>query len=123
MALLRPSLEYGCKVWNTNECQDKASEFIQLHHKLKLYRKIKQMNYQRLPSKLIIHVNRWDSVKCRDRRRKSWLAQVDSLVKHLDLQDKELTVKIIREAIDKRECRQFETALQHKSKLPVYREL
>ena len=31
MAVLRPSLEYGCEVWNTNKCQDKALESIQLH--------------------------------------------------------------------------------------------
>ena len=70
------------------------------------------MNNQRLPNKLLI--NRWDSVKCRGHPRKSWLAQVDSLVKDLDLQDKNLAVKIIKEAIDKRECGQFGTALWHK---------
>ena len=30
MAVLRPSLEYGCEVWNTNKCQDKGLESIQL---------------------------------------------------------------------------------------------
>ena len=30
MAMLRPSLEYGCEVWSTNKCQDKALESIQL---------------------------------------------------------------------------------------------
>ena len=30
MALLRPSLEYGCEVWNTNKCQDKALKSRQL---------------------------------------------------------------------------------------------
>ena len=44
-------------------------------------------------------------------------------MKDLDLQDKDLVVKIIREAIDKRECKQFETALQHNSKLRAHREL
>ena len=29
MAVLRPSLEYGCEVWNTNKCQAKALESIQ----------------------------------------------------------------------------------------------
>ena len=29
MAALRPSLEYGCEVWNTNKCQAKAFESIQ----------------------------------------------------------------------------------------------
>ena len=44
-------------------------------------------------------------------------------MKHLDLHNKELAIKIIREAINKRECGQFETALQHESKLRMYREL
>ena len=44
-------------------------------------------------------------------------------MKHLDLQDKELAVKPTREAIDNRKCGKFETALQHKSKLRVYKEL
>ena len=30
MTLLQPSLEYDCKVWNSNKCQNKALEFIQL---------------------------------------------------------------------------------------------
>ena len=30
MAVLRPSLEYDCEVWNTNKCQAKALEYIQL---------------------------------------------------------------------------------------------
>ena len=30
IAVLRPSLEYGCEVWNTNKCQVKALESIQL---------------------------------------------------------------------------------------------
>ena len=30
MAVLRPSLEYGCEVWNPNKCQAKALESIQL---------------------------------------------------------------------------------------------
>ena len=30
MAVLRPSLEYGCEVWNANKCQAKALESIQL---------------------------------------------------------------------------------------------
>ena len=51
--------------------------------------------------------------------RKSWLAQVDSLIKDLDPQDKDLhnvhvAVKLINEVIDKSECGQFETAFQHK---------
>ena len=30
MAVLRPSLEYACEVWNTNKCQAKALESVQL---------------------------------------------------------------------------------------------
>ena len=30
MFVLRPSLEYGCDVWNANKCQAKALESIQL---------------------------------------------------------------------------------------------
>ena len=30
MAVLRPSLEYGCEVWNANKCQAKTLESIQL---------------------------------------------------------------------------------------------
>ena len=30
MVVLRPSLEYGCEVWNTNKYQAKALESIQL---------------------------------------------------------------------------------------------
>ena len=30
MAVLRPTLEYGCELWNTNKCQAKALESIQL---------------------------------------------------------------------------------------------
>ena len=65
--------------------------------KLKWYCKIKHMNSQRLPSTLL--TNRWDSIKCRGHPRKSWLAQVDSLMKDLD--DKDLAIKLIREAINK----------------------
>ena len=30
MAVLQPSLEHACEVWNTNKCQAKALESIQL---------------------------------------------------------------------------------------------
>ena len=29
MAVLQPSLEYGCEEWNTNKCQANALESIQ----------------------------------------------------------------------------------------------
>ena len=37
--------------------------------------------------------------------------------------DKALEVKQIKEALARRECEEFEMALQHKLKLDVYREL
>ena len=43
--------------------------------------------------------------------------------KDLNLQDKVLESKRIKEALDKRDCEEFEMALQHKSKLRVYKEL
>ena len=43
---------------------------------------------------------------------KSWVARVDSLKKELDLQDKVFCVKQFEKAIDKRECEEFEMALQ-----------
>ena len=136
MDILQPSLEYGCEVWNINNCQDKTLETIQLRagsvttcdepmcadlgletfksgrdfQTLKWYCKVKHTNNQRLPGKLL--TNRWDSVKCKGHPRKSWLTQVDSLMKDLDLQDKDLAVKLIRDAINKSECGQFETSLQ-----------
>ena len=43
--------------------------------------------------------------------------------KELNLQDKVPESKLIKEALDKKECEEFEMALQHKSKLHVYKEL
>ena len=62
-------------------------------------------------------------MKCRVCPRKSWIMQVDSLRKELDLQDTVLDVELIRKAIDKRECEDFEVYLQQKSKLRLYRKL
>ena len=104
-------------MWNTNKCQAKALESIQLRackyilgcsvttcdepvredlgletlkcrrdfRRLKWYRKVMCMNSNRLPIQLLL--NKWDNVKCRGHPRKSWVAQVDSLKKELDLQD------------------------------------
>ena len=153
MAVLRPSLEYGCEVWSANKSQAKALESIQLRackyilgcsvttcdepvradlgletlkyrrdfRKLKWYRKVKRMNNERLPFKLLS--NEWNKVKSRGRPRKCWLSHVNSLKKELNLQDKVLEIKLIKEALDKRECEKFEMALQHKLKLRVYKEL
>ena len=153
MAVLRPSLEYGCEVWNTTKCQDKALESIQLRackyilgcsittcdepvradlgletlkcrrdfRKLKWFRKIKHMDSSRLPGKLL--ENKWDGIKSRGRPRKSWFSQVSALMKELDIQDIVTDAKSIKEALEKRESVNFEVAMQHKSKLRVYREL
>ena len=93
MAVVRFSLEYGCKVWNTNNCQDEGLEYIQLRackyilgcsittcddtvlddlglevlkyrrdfRKLKCHYKVKHMNDERLPFKLL--ANEWNKLK------------------------------------------------------------
>ena len=61
--------------------------------------------------------NEWDKVKCKGRPRESWLAQVDSLKKEVDLCDKVLDIKLIKKALDKRECEELKMTLEHKSKL------
>ena len=43
--------------------------------------------------------------------------------KELGLQDQDLDIKKIMKALHKRECKVFEIALQHKSKLRVHKEL
>ena len=90
MAVLQPSLEYDCEVWNANKFQAKPLESIQLrackyilersvttcddpvhaelgletlkyrrdYRKLKWYRKVKYMNDERLPFKLLS--NEWN---------------------------------------------------------------
>ena len=67
------------------------------------------LHRERLPIKLL--TNEWDKIKCKDHPRRSWLAQVDFLKKELGLQDQVLDIKLVKKA------------LQHKSKLRVYREL
>ena len=56
-------------------------------------------------------------MKSKGRPRKCWLSRVISLKKKLILHDKVLEIKLIKETLDKNECKEFETALQHKSKL------
>ena len=79
------------------------------------------MNDERLPFKLL--ANDWDKVKSKSCPRKCWLAHANSLRKELNLQDKILEVKLIKQALARRECEEFEMALRHKSKLRVYKEL
>ena len=54
---------------------------------------------------------------------KCWFAHVNYLQKELNLQDKVLESKLIKEALDKRECEDIETALQQKSEFHVCKEL
>ena len=83
-------------------------------HRLKWYNKIMCMSVKRLSSKLLS--NKWNNKKCKGRPRKSWIPPVNSLKKEVDLQDKVLSVKQIKNGLDQRECEEFEVALQHKSK-------
>ena len=127
--------KFVCEVWNTNKCRTKALESIQLRackyilgcsittcdepvladlgletlkyrrdfRKLKWHYKIKHMNDERLPFKLL--ANEWDKVKSKGRPRKCWLARVNSLRKELDLQDKILEKKLIKEALTEESVR------------------
>ena len=79
------------------------------------------MKDEKLPFKLL--ANEWDKVKYKGRPRRSWLSQVEILKKELGLQDQVLDIKIIKKALDQKECEEFEMVFQHKSKLRVYREL
>ena len=79
------------------------------------------MKDERLPFELLR--NEWDKIKCNSHPRRSWFAQVELLRKELDLQDQVLRIKVIKKVLDKRECKEFEMAIQHKSKLRVYRAL
>ena len=78
------------------------------------------MNDDGLPFKLF--TNEWDKVKSSGCPRNWQPAQVNSLKRELNLQDKMMEIKLIREFVDKRRCEEFEMALQHKSKLRAYKE-
>ena len=139
-------------MWNTNKCQVKALVSIQLRTckyilgcsvttceepvrvslglktsrnrrdfcKLKRYCMVMCMNDEGL---LKLLANKLDEVKCKGCPRKSLPAQVDFLRKELSLQDQVLGIKLFKKALDKRECKEFEMALKHKSKLQVDRKL
>ena len=98
-AVLRPSLEYGCEVWSANKWMMK-----ELH-----------LNYSQMSG--INEEYKGHPWKC-------WLAHVNSLKKELNPQDKVLDIKPIKGALHiyKRECEEFEMALEHKWKLCVYKE-
>ena len=153
MSILRPSLEYASEVWNVNKCQNKALESIQLRackyilgcslttcdepvrgdlglealksrrdfRRLKWYYKVLQQPEVRLPFRLLS--TNWESIKCRGRPRRSWATAIETLKKELDLQARKVNAKEIRKAIEARELKEFELALQHKSKLHFYRDL
>ena len=63
------------------------------------------MNGERLPFKLLS--NEWDKVKRKGCSRKNWLAQVNSLKKELNTQDKTLNIKAIKETLTKESVRNF----------------
>ena len=63
-------------------------------HNLKWYGKVMRMNDKRLPFKSLS--NDWDKVKYKGHPKRSWLAQVDSLRKQLNLQDKVLDIELIK---------------------------
>ena len=67
------------------------------------------MNDKRLPGKVLS--NKWDNVKYKGHPRKSWVAWVGALKKELDIQDKVLDVKLVKKALDKRECEEFDRVL------------
>ena len=62
-------------------------------------------------------------LKSKGHPRKCWLAIVNTLRKELNLQDKILEIKLIKEALERKECEELEMDLGHKSKLHVYKEL
>ena len=80
--------------------------------KLKWYCKVKRMNDERLPFKLLS--NKWNKVKSIKRL----ACPCSFFEERIKSPGHSLGLKtIIKEAVDKRECEEFETALQHKSKL------
>ena len=79
-----------------------------------------------LLSRLLVMLlsRKWERVKCRGPCKSLWLpARIESLKKELDLQNKVLDIKLIYNAIESRELREFEMALQKKSKLCIYKQL
>ena len=54
--------------------------------------------------------NKWDNMKCKGCPRK-WVAQVDSLMKQLDLQDKVLDVKVIKNPLIKENVRSLKSVV------------
>ena len=60
-------------------------------------------------------------MKSKGHPRKCWLVRVYFLKKELNLHDKILDMKLIKDPLIK--CEEFEMALQHKSKLHVCKEL
>ena len=75
----------------------------------------------RLPASLLS--TEWDATKCRGRPRKSRKRHLDELQSELELQDSVFDRKHIWSALKDREIREFELALQQKSKLRIYKVL
>ena len=135
MAVLRPSLENGCEVWNTNKCQAKDLESIQWHackHILGCSMTtcdkpvLSELGLETLKYRIdfcklkwyykIKHMNderlsfklwanEWDKVKSKGCPRKRWLAHVNSLRKQFNLQGKILEIKPIKKPMTKESVR------------------
>ena len=80
------------------------------------------MNGERLLFKLLS--NEWNEMKSKGRTPQNvGLPKLILWKRNLYLQDKILEIKLIKEALDKRKCEEFEIVLKHKWKLRVYKEL
>ena len=120
MAVLRPSLECGCEVWNPNKCQVKALESLKLRACKYILRcctttcdepVCAELGLETLKCRSDFCKVKWyhkimcmidkrfpfkllsnesDEVKSKGRPRKRWLAKVNVLTKELNLQSKVL---------------------------------
>ena len=116
----------GCSVKTYDEpvCANLALETLRYRKdvcKWKWDRKVKRMNDQKHPFKVLS--DEWNKVKSKGCHWKCWFAHVHALKKELSLLNKVLKLKLIKEALDKKESEEFEKALQHKSKLRVFKEM
>ena len=67
--------------------------------KLKWYCKVKHVNHESLPFKLLS--NEWDKVKSKGLHQKCQLARVNFLKNKFSVHDKILEIQLIEEALDK----------------------
>ena len=116
----------GCsfKACDEHVCVDLGLESLESRrdlHKFNWLYKGSQMPSFRWPASL--HSTEWDAVKCRGRLRKSWRRYLEELKSELELQDSVSDHKQIWSALKDKENREFQFALQQKSKLHIYKEL